>query len=137
MERIKATEPDAVARVSSGALEERAQAGRAALGARASLLLYWNFSQAAHHGTAFLRRHGQKARCWPRQDSTSALKDRLEETVRGARTDADAISLRSQGTRAERTEQEPRDAEEDLAKQELQRWDEVFKSKDKQPKDGS
>ncbi len=61
----------------------------------------------------------------------------MEETVRGVRADADAITRHSQGARAERTEQELRDAEETLAKQELQRWDEVFRSKSKQPKDGS
>ena len=42
---------------------------------------------------------------------------------------------RSQGAHVERTERELREAEEALVKQELQRWDETFRSKNKQPED--
>jgi len=64
----------------------------------------------------------------PGQESTSAVKDRLEETVKGGREDAAEIARRGQGARVERTERELREAEEALANQELERWDEVFQS---------
>ena len=63
------------------------------------------------------------------QDTTSAVKDRLDDTVKGGRADAAEVARRSQGARAERTERELRDAEEALASQELERWDEVLRSK--------
>ncbi len=68
----------------------------------------------------------------PGQDSTSAVKDRLEETVKGGREDAAEIARRGQGARVERTERELREAEEALANQELERWDEVFQSQSEQ-----
>ena len=68
----------------------------------------------------------------PWQDSTSAVKDRLEETVKGGRADAAEITRRGQGARVERTERELREAEEALASQELERWDEVFRSQSEQ-----
>ncbi len=47
VERIKATEPNVVAPIGSGALEERAQAGRKALGVCTSLQRSTVASQAA------------------------------------------------------------------------------------------
>ena len=79
------------------------------------------------HGSGLLKPAGE-----PWQESTSAVKDRLKETVKGGRADAAEIARRGQGAKVERTERELREAEEALASQELERWDEVFQSQSEQ-----
>ena len=144
MERIKATEPSVVAPIGTGGFEERAQASRKALEVRTdsdrctqfAILGLWSPRSAS--GSVFTSEFSsmRKAAGVPRQDSTSAVKDRLEETVKGGKADAAEIARRGQGARVERTERELREAEEALASQELERWDEVFRSQSEQ-KDNS
>ena len=51
--------------------------------------------------------------------------------MKGGRADAAEIARRGQDAKVERTERELREAEEALANQELERWDEVFRSEQK------